>query len=133
MFGFPRSASAAVTLALLMAGCSSGGGPAALPPGGGLVPSAATRHQSSIHTDAACTPDSYGYCLVQTSAHYSDPGCADYGGAPRWINRFTWTLYYQGAADGNYSELVNDCAGFDTWSPTSPSAATGDPNLPSDD
>lgn len=120
---FIRSISLATVASVALAACGGGQDSGTLVPPGTTAPSQQQRHAQSI-----CTPDSYGYCMVQKSKRYRVTSCGGYQG----VTTTTVDDVYQNGTTlfGEYTETNDSCTSTDSWSPQSPGDATGDPNLP---
>ena len=119
---FIASISLATVASVALAACG-GQGSSPVPSSGAAAPSQQQRRAQSF-----CTPDSYGYCMVEKSKHYRIVNCGGYQG----VNTITVDDVYSGGTTffGEYTETNESCTSNDYWTPESPGAATGDPNLP---
>jgi len=120
---FIRSISLATVASVALAACGGGHGSVTPNPSGATVPSQQQRHAQSI-----CTPDSYGYCMVQKSQRGRSVNCGGYQGVTITT---VYDVYTSGTTFfGEYTETNESCTSNDYWTPESPGDATGDPNLP---
>lgn len=83
------------------------------------IPNTSTSSTGARYLSSMCTPDSYGYCVVQRNT--SHVGCS---------TTYRYELYYYGTDEGSYAHFIEPCSGDDTWNPGDPADVTGDPNLP---
>jgi hypothetical protein len=127
LFKASRSLALACVAAFALAACGGGGGTSSTSP---VVPKNSAGGQKKVQS-VPCTPDSYGYCYVQTYHNTVKTMCA-----PRdYIFNTTNTYEVYNATDdlGSYTEYLTDNCTHDpmiNWEPGEPSAVYGDPNLP---
>jgi len=123
LFHFIRTLSLATVASVALAACGGGHGSASALPSGVTSADGQQRRVQSF-----CTPDSYGYCMVQKSHRGHAVNCGGYQGI---VQTYVQDVYQNGTTFfGEYTETIDSCASTDTWTPESPGDATGDPNLP---
>lgn len=113
-----RALSCALFASIALASCAGGSGSTTPKP-----PAAPDQSSHDRAIRSTCTPDSYGYCLVETGHTRLTP-CDD---SPGTQQTSVYSLMLNGSFDGQYT-LQNGCGVF-SWSPD-PAETTGDPNLP---
>ncbi len=130
MIQLPRLAFAACIAAIALAACGGGNSKSSVTP-----ELAVNAQHRAVRTTIPCTPDSYGYCAVQTYHQLTFVHCN-----PRINNIFGYTTgstvyeVYNSTSDlGSYTETFSgDCTngGSIDWPSGEPSVVYGDPNLP---
>ena len=128
MFKASRSLALACLTAFALAACGGGGSSPSPAAPKSAANAAGARKVQSI----PCSPDSYGYCYVQTYHHVDRTDC---GGLHNSIFNATnrYEVYDSTSDLGTYTEYLTDNCSHDpmiSWDPSEPSVTYSDPNLP---
>jgi hypothetical protein len=120
-----RSFALACVAAFGLIACGGGGSSSPTPP---KSPAGQQKKVQSV----PCTPDSYGYCFVQTYHHSTLIRCSQFVAYTEGENDYE---VYDSTTDlGTYVETWTanclDTTTEFTWNPSEPSQTYSDPNLP---
>jgi hypothetical protein len=102
--------------------------------GGGSSSPAVPKDSAGQHRKVQsipCTPDSYGYCAVETYHNTVRTYCGPQNYA--FNTTITYTVYDATSDVGDYTEYLTDSCIHDPqidWEPGEPSVVFSDPNLP---